>query len=91
MTYELPDYQRRMMGYDQPGGFRSVASSYTGALLTVGTQVHLCRCPDPGTIVRIEEASPDGRQDARVRVSWHGGSGQTWEWGRSLMRVGRAR
>lgn len=89
-----PAYQKRLCGYDQPGGFRSVASSYTGGLLTVGTEVRERRgslmVGDVGRIARIVEASPDGMTDARCLVTWPGVPSR-WVWGRRLMRVGRAR
>lgn len=88
----MPDYQRRMMGYDQPGGYRSVASSFTGALLTPRTLVHLA-CdrglpPRLGIIVRIDEARDF------VHVRWLDdppGCRPAWHHGRELMREGRAK
>lgn len=99
MTYELPPYQRAMMGYDQPGGFRSVASSYTGALLTVGTRVTTSghtrhgrlTAGVEGVIAEIRErANPDA---TGVLVRWRPatpGEQLKWHRGRDLMRVGPA-
>lgn len=95
MTYRLPAYQRRMMGYDQPGGLRSVASSYTHALLTVGTAVRMQRLPSApcaqtgdGRIIAITELGT--ARGGWVRVLWPSGV-RSWHHGEHLMRVGAAK
>lgn len=86
-----PAYQKRLCGYDQPGGFRSVASSYSGALLTVGTRVRLQRGNDllsVGVISHITETPANGSGVCLVR--WLDGTESSVQ-GRHLMREGRAR
>lgn len=92
MSDRLPEYQRRMMGQPPEPRYQPVASSYTGALLTVRTMVRLdcdrAASPRLGIIVRIDEARN------YVHVRWLDdppGCLPAWHHPYELQREGRAR
>lgn len=82
----IPEHQERMMGRESR--FRLAASSYSGALLTIGTRVQLHdreHSAASGEIRAIRE-NPDGGE---VFVLWPDGHFD-WRHARNLDRVGRA-
>lgn len=96
MSYQIPEYQRRMMGQPPEPQWRAVSSSFNGSMLTVGTRVTTAPTSRQrrlthgieGIVVTITEGL-----DRDVLVRWRPGAidEQTkWHRGENLQRLGKA-